>query len=461
MELTFIHLAVIAVTVSFVIGAGILQSRKVQSAEAYSVGGRSAGVPLVAGSIAGTVVGGGATVGTSQLAYSAGLSAWCFTLGSGLGLILMGVFYAKNMRRTELETIPQFLALHYGKRAEGLSSVITSLGILFSAVASTLSGVEIVAQIFGVSPIAASVILVVLVAGYTFFGGMKSAGIGGILKMIIIWCSIFIGGFFAFETMEETGSFSLLPDQAFSLFGIGVEPALGNLFSVIVGVLCTQSYVQCVFSAATPMTAMVGCITAALIMIPVGLPSVVIGMYMSVFAPGTDPIMVLPNYMVNCMNPIIGGLGMGGILLSLIGSIGGLSLGIGTMISKDMLVPLFRIRDDKKLLWVTKISVLSVMAASCIISILNRGSQVLFWNYLSMSLRGGGILLPFSLAIFCPGRIKKNWAVISMAGSTICSLLTSTVIHVPVDPLFVGLGTSFLLLLPGIRFGKIPEEEKK
>ena len=238
MELTFIHLAVIAVTVSFVIGAGILQSRKVQSAEAYSVGGRSAGVPLVA-------------VGTSQLAYSAGLSAWCFTLGSGLGLILMGVFYAKNMRRTELETIPQFLALHYGKRAEGLSSVITSLGILFSAVASTLSGVEIVAQIFGVSPIAASVILVVLVAGYPFFGGMKSAGIGGILKMIIIWCSIFIGGFFAFETMRETGSFSLLPDKAFSLFGIGVEPALGNLFSVIVGVLCTQSYVQCIFSAST------------------------------------------------------------------------------------------------------------------------------------------------------------------------------------------------------------------
>ena len=71
--------------------------------------GRSAGASLVAGSIAGTVVGGGATVGTAQLAYSFGLSAWWFTLGSGIAFILMGIFYAKRLRNTALETIPQYL----------------------------------------------------------------------------------------------------------------------------------------------------------------------------------------------------------------------------------------------------------------------------------------------------------------------------------------------------------------
>lgn len=451
MNLTFLHLAIIIGTVAFVIGAGIWQSRKVRSAAAYSVGGRNAGVSLVAGSIAGTVVGGGATVGTSQLAYSAGLSAWCFTLGSGIGLILMGIFYAKNMRRTELETVPQFLALHYGEKAETLSSVISSLGILFSAVASTLSGVEIVAQIFGVPPTAASVILIALAAAYTFFGGMKSAGIGGILKMIIIWCSIFLGGFFAYETMADTNAFALLPDSSFSLFGIGTGTALGNLFSVIVGVLCTQSYIQCIFSAATPMTAMVGCIVAALIMIPVGIPSVIIGMYMSLFDPTAQPIMVLPNYLVNHLDPVLGGLGMGGILLSLIGSIGGLALGVGTMISHDIIIPVFRIRNEKALLATIKFSVLGVMALSCLIAVLNRGSQVLFWNYLSMSLRGGGILIPFTLAIFCPGLLSGKWAVFSMAGSTLCALAAS-IFHTPVDPLFVGLGSSLLFLLPGIRW---------
>ena len=78
MELSSAHLIIIALTLFFVIGGGIYAARSVRSAEGYSLGGRSAGVPLVAGSIAGTVVGGGATVGTAQLASSgrAVISFW-------------------------------------------------------------------------------------------------------------------------------------------------------------------------------------------------------------------------------------------------------------------------------------------------------------------------------------------------------------------------------------------------
>lgn len=120
MSLTFLHILIISATVFAVIGSGFYVSRSVRSSAGYSVAGRSAGASLVAGSIAGTVVGGGATVGTAQLAYSFGLSAWWFTLGSGIAFILMGIFYAKRLRNTALETIPQYLELYYGKKAEML-----------------------------------------------------------------------------------------------------------------------------------------------------------------------------------------------------------------------------------------------------------------------------------------------------------------------------------------------------
>ena len=235
MHLTMMHMGIIIATLVCVIGIGIYSSRSVRSAAGYSVGGRSAGAPLVAGSIAGTVVGGGATVGTAQLAYHFGLSAWWFTLGSGIAFIIMGLFYAKKMRGTGLETIPQFLAMHYGKKAEELSSVISSIGILFSAVASCLPGIEIVAEVFHVDAYTASALLVLLVAAYTFFGGMKSAGIGGMLKMGIIWVALFIAGWEAFQAVHETAAWSQFPAAQFSLFGRGVEPALANLFSVLVG----------------------------------------------------------------------------------------------------------------------------------------------------------------------------------------------------------------------------------
>ena len=66
---------------------------------------------------------------------------------------------------------------------------------------------------------------------------------------------------------------------------------------------------------------------------------------------------------------------MSGIILSLLGSIGGLSLGIGTMISHDILSPLLKITDDKKLLRLTKLTVLAVMILASLIAIMNRGQK--------------------------------------------------------------------------------------
>lgn len=454
MSFTFLHMLIITATVLSVIGSGFYASRSVKSSAGYSVAGRSAGASMVAGSIAGTVVGGGATVGTAQLAYSFGLSAWWFTLGSGIAFILMGLFYAKRLRSTALETIPQYLNLHYGKRAETLSSIISSIGILLSAVASSLPGIEIISALFGLPPYMSALLLMILVICYTFFGGMKSAAISGILKMSIIWISLFISGFIAFSLLQEQNLIPALPSSYFDLFGRGADSAIANLFSVIVGVLCTQTYIQCIFSASTPLKAATGCFISALIVIPIGLPSVAIGMYMHAADPVALPILVLPAFLVSHVPTIIGGLAMGGIILSLLGSIGGLSLGIGTMISHDILSPMLKITDDKQLLHLTKIAVLGVMIFASFIAIMNRGSEILFWNYLSMGLRGGGLFLPLTLAVFYPGHLKPHWAVFSMAGSTLASI-SAAFAKISTDPLFIGLAVSAFLILPGLTLKKI------
>ena len=134
------------------------------------------------------------------------------------------------MRGTGLETIPQFLSLNYGKKAEELSSVISSIGILFSAVASCLPGIEIISSLSGLDPMVSSVLLIVMVIGYTFFGGMKSAAVGGIMKMAIIWVSLFVAGFEAFQMLHGTPAWDALPARELDLFGRGFEPSMANLF---------------------------------------------------------------------------------------------------------------------------------------------------------------------------------------------------------------------------------------
>lgn len=452
MELTAAHLLSLVMTILVVIGSGIYAARNIKTAEGYSLGGRSSGVTLVAGSIAGTVIGGGATVGTAQMAYSIGMSAWWFTLGSGIGFIMMGLFYARPLRRAGLETIPQYLVLNYGENAGPLASIISSIGIFFSAVASCLPGIQIIAAMFQVSPWEAAIILILLVSAYVFFGGFKSAGVSGVLKMVIIWVTLFLAGGLAFVDLSTMENFSVVFPTFpwFSLFGHGVEAALGHLFSMIVGIICTQTYVQAIFSASDSRTAAVGAFAAALIVIPIGLPSIAIGMYMHATQPDILPILVLPIYFLQQLPPWLGGIGLAGVLLSLIGSIAGLTLGIGTMVAKDICYEMFQLRKSQVILWINRMTILIVMALACFVAIANLKSQVLFWNYMSMALRGGGIFLLLTLAIFAPGRLSKGWALSSMGLSTLASIIAATLFELPIDPLFIGIAVSAVMIMVGL-----------
>ena len=451
MALSGTHLFFLLLTVGLVLGIGLRAARAVRSAEGYSLGGRSAGAMMVAGSIAGTVVGGGATVGTAQLAYSVGFSAWWFTLGSGIAFLLMGFFYARPLRNAGLTTIPEVLAAQYGKRAGTVASIVASAGILLSAVASCLPGIGILSAVLGIEPWPAAGVLLLLTILYTFFGGMKSAGVGGLLKMGIIWMSLLWAGVAAYGALPSGAAFGEVfpPFPWQSLFGAGISAALANLFALIVGVLCTQTYIQAVFSASSPAAAAAGAFTAALIVIPVGLPSVAVGLYMRLYQPDTMPLLVLPTFFAEHLPDWLGGVALGGILLSLVGSIGGLSLGIGTMLTHDILAPRLDIRNPWAMLRLSRGVVLAVMGLASFIAIRHLHSEVLMWNYLSMALRGGGIFLPLSLAVFCPGRVAPCWGlfsiVISTAAAIACSLLPSP----PVQPLFVGLIVSAGLLAVG------------
>lgn len=480
MDISLFQLFIICATIAVVLGFGIRAARSVHSAKGFSVGGRSAGVPLVAGGIAGTCVGGGATVGTAQLAAVSGLSAWWFTIGSGVGLIIMGLFYARPLRRTALETIPQFLSQHFGLACGVFSSIISSIGILFSAVASCLPAIYIIAAIFGIPFFPATILLILAVAAYAFFGGMKSAGVGGILKMAVIWVTMAIAGIMASHSLFASPAFSAaLPEGTFNLLHGDTAHILANFSSVVIGMLCTQSYIQAIFSASNPRTASVAAFTAALISLPVGLPCAMVGIYMHTAHPEITPILSLPVYLLTEQPPLLGGIAMGGIMLSLIGSIAGLSLGIGTMLSRDIFhrarVTL-RARKIHKIasqpevqeidileiptanhpwhlseLTVTRLIVLATIALSAFIALANEGSQVLFWNYLSMALRSGGIFLPLSFAIFLPHTVSHRSATLSMALST-GAALAAVFLGAAGNPLFFGLAVSAVCLLPCLLF---------
>ena len=249
----------------------------------------------------GTLVSGQATIGTAQLAFSFGMSAWWFTLGSGIGCLILAIGYAAPFRRSGCTTLLQVVSQEYGPRA-GAEAVFCSVGIFISVVAQVLSATALLTTIFPLSHLAAALISILLMGFYVIFGGMWGAGMGGVAKLILLYASAIVGGILVYglangfggllETLEQLltssplGAVSgLATEEAVhqrftSLVARGASKDIGSALSLVLGVLSTQTYAQAIWSGKSDSAARKGALLSALLIPPIGVACILIGLYM-------------------------------------------------------------------------------------------------------------------------------------------------------------------------------------
>ena len=205
MHLGPLHVVGMLATIGLIVGIGVYSGRKVASAADFSSGGGKAGAWIVCGAIMGTLVSGQATIGTAQLAFSFGMSAWWFTLGSGIGCLILAIGYAAPFRRSGCTTLLQVVSQEYGPRAETAGSIFCSVGIFISVVAQVLSATALLTTIFPLSHLAAALISILLMGFYVIFGGMWGAGMGGVAKLILLYASAIVGGILVYGLANGFG----------------------------------------------------------------------------------------------------------------------------------------------------------------------------------------------------------------------------------------------------------------
>lgn len=455
----FISMIIVLILASI---PGLLAAKKVKSEADYSVGGRKAGSVLVAGTIIGTIVGAAATIGTAQLGYKVGISAWWFTLGSGIALVVMALFYAKPLRNSGLTTISEFLVINYGENAGPMSSIAATAGIFLSIVASMLTAIHLIAGVFQVNLIEASAVIMVVVLLSVFLGGISGSGMAGLVKVGLIFGTIFIAGIWAYNDLGGIGGIKMtFPTTPWlSMFAGGKEKVLYNISSLIIGVISTQSYIQALFSASDSKKAAIGCIVAAVIVIPIGLPSAIIGMSVQISNPGINSIDALPIYLLHYMPDWLGGAAIAALILSALWSISGLVLGCGTMVSRDIFKAVFCLNDHRVLLWINRSFVFLITLAAEIVVFYNSDSYVLDWTYLSMALRGAGIFLPLTFAILFKNKVPARAGLLSMIAGIFVALTWKLLFPEAKDTLFPSLAFNLIFLLPGVVWAMTQENKK-
>jgi solute:Na+ symporter, SSS family len=440
------------VVLALITYVGMAARSRVRSFDDFSTAGRSLGATYVAGTIIGTIVGGAATVGAAQLAYQYGLAGWWFSLGSCFALAFLGLFLSGPMRRAGVKTIPEYLMSVYGGSVGVSSWLFTSIGLLLNVIAQVLSATSLLMTMFGTRPQVAAIITFLAVVFYVIYGGVWSAGSVGSMKTALLMGSMLVVGF---ATSVLTGGGSTLRQALpafpyWSLFGRGLWVDLAAAFSLLVGVSSTQTYLQAVFSAKDERASRNGTLMAAAIAPVLGLPPVLVGMYMKTAHPGITPASALPLFITTYLSPVMSGAILATLFISVIGTAAGLSLGVGVMFGNDIFRKRFK-KDatDGQVLVASRMAITLVVLVSLVIALFGLDSLILKWSFLSMGLRGSTVFFPLVAAVFVRARTSRRAGAMAVWLAPALSLLWGVLNPKGMDPLYIGLATSVVTLVIG------------
>lgn len=420
-------------------------------------------MPVVAGVITGTLVGGSSTIGTAQLAYQFGMSAWWYTLGAGISCLILALVYAKPLRRTGGSTLVGIIRSEYGPKVGMAVSVLSSVGTFINVIPQVISATAVLAVIFPAMSLETAVIIsVVFMILYVIFGGTKGAGIVGIVKMILIYITMIVsavmvlgmvGGLPAFVSMAGN-----IPDpdgvRFTYLFSRGVGTDIGACLSVLLGVITTQTYAQGVLSGRTDKDGVGGALISAFLIPPIGIGGILVGLYMRANAAlyaGVTAKTALTAFITAHLPPLPAGIILGTLFITVVGTGAGITLGISTMLTNDIwgqLVPRFRQPKAKAVL--SKLMIALVLAVAGFLACGSLGDIILQFTFMSMGLRGAVVFLPLSCALWLPGKISTRYAMASVITGPLVVLLFGLWKVLPFDPLFAGVGASLLIMAAGL-----------
>ena len=453
-------LAGLAATLIIIVAMSVWSGTKAKN-------GRKNSLPVVAGVIMGTLVGGSSSVGTAQLAYSYGLSAWWFTLGAGFSCLVLALVWAKPLRRTGCPTLVGMIRQEYGDKVGLTVSVLSAVGTFINIISQLISATAVIAVVFPGLNLPVSVALAaIFMVLYVIFGGTKGTGMVGIVKMLLLYITVIACGLMVLSMTGGLGGFVNTVGQIhnpegvrfFSLFARGVGTDGGACLSLLLGVLTTQTYAQGVLSGRTDSDGVGGALASAFLIPPIGVGGILVGLYMRANAalyPGMTAKTALTTFVTAHMPPVLAGIILGALFVAVAGTGAGLALGISSIIHNDMVKRLRKQPGSEKADRIgPKCWIVLVLAAAGCLSCGALGDTILQFAFLSMGLRGAVVFAPLCCALWLPGKIHRKYAMAAVIAGPILVAVFGLWKILPFDSLFVGVAAAVSIMAAGWVMGR-------
>ncbi len=428
---------------------------------------------VAAGLIMGTLVGGTSTVGTAQLAFNYGMTAWWFTLGGGLGCLILGLVYVKPLRAQSSPTLVGMVRDEYGPKVGMAATVLNSVGTFINILSQLIAASAVVVVVFETMGTVMAIILsAVFMVLYVVFGGTKGAGIVGILKTVLLYVTMVICGVIVLNKCGGVGGFTgmvnglAIPNadgstrNLWSLFGRGFWTDFGSCMSLILGVLTTQTYAQAILTARSDRDGRIAAFISTILIPIIGVFGIMVGLYMRKVDPDISAKVALTKYILEYSGipDLLGGIMLGALFIASVGTGAGLSLGIATVVNRD-LISRGKTVDAKRSDTTNKLLIIVILAIATVLTCILPADTIQDYAFLSMALRGCTVFAPLCFLIWASKRVSSGYAMVSVVAGSVVALIYGVlklqgVITFPLAAVFPGIVVGLLCMFVGLAAGK-------
>lgn len=399
---------------------GFWASRGNHSLTDFAIAGRSIPLWLCTVSVFATWFGSGIMMGATTAAYEYDMLLMVGEpFASGLCLLLIGLLFARIVRRTRRLTWPEFFEARYGKVAAtfaAISDVISGTiwlgGLLFTfgVLLQSLAGVPLGIGIIGGT---------VVVATYTMIGGMWAVAMTDFVQMSVFVVGLIVLMFVVLSDAGGWGAISAqLPENAMRL--IPLEHTFADWMQYIqvwmtlgVAAVASSSVIQRALSAKSEGVAQNSFYLAAIAYVFIGSIPLVLGFVASITMPGVeDPNAILTDLAISHLHPVLVAVFVGAIVSAGMSSCDSILLAGSTVVSTNLMPLVVRNPSDQLRLKVVRYAIpVLALGAMYIAFNASRAVQVLID---SASILLAGICVPF-FACFFWSKANRSGGVASIA----------------------------------------------
>ena len=401
---------------------GTLTSRLVKkSSKRYMVAGKSLPLFFVGTMLAAQSIDGNSSLGNVSLVYQFGFWAGAvIPIGLAVCLVLTGAFYAKKLNKMSMLTLPDFYYRRFGAGPEGISAILMMISFIVLVAGNFAASGFILSAVLHIDFFWSMLIAALVVLVYTFAGGLFSSAYTDIFQIYLaigaFWAAFifFAGGFSGVDFGAILGNAppSYLDLSGLTDMGNGALVNWAGILALGLGDIVALDFMERVFAAKDGKTARRGAFMGGGLTALTIIPTSMMGIVALYFLPNlADPFTAYPDLAINHVPFAIGIALLMGVLGASMSTANGGLLAISSVMSRniiqrDILRKWFKKpgMEDRKLLRLTRIFTIPMMAAAFILGYLLPQPGV--YLILAFDIVFAGAWAPLTLGLFWR---KANW----------------------------------------------------